>query len=125
VVVIVEPIFVIDDDADIRDSLADLLNDAGYPVRCFANGAQALDDLRHEGKASLIIFDLMMPGMDGWSFREEQRHDQRLAAIPVIAISAVADLEPPWPPSPRETTLLCKPVDLDLLLDRVAEEVRH
>lgn len=120
----VEPILVVDDDADIRDSLAELLVDEGYTVRCFASGDEALAHLRHDGKASLIILDLMMPGMNGWAFREEQQHDEKLADIPVIAMSAVADLEPPWPP-PGETTLMCKPVDVDVLLDRVAETVHH
>lgn len=118
---IVEPILVIDDDDDIRDSLAEILIDEGYSVRCFADCAQALEHLRHDGRASLIILDLMMPGMSGWTFREEQCHDERLASIPVIAMSAVADLDPPSP----ETTLLCKPVNLDQLLDEVAEQVHH
>lgn len=120
----VEPIVVIDDDADIRDSLAELLVDEGYTVRCFANAAEALQHLRGDGRASLIILDLMMPGMNGWTFREEQAHDEKLAEIPVIAMSAVADLEPPWPPS-RDATLLCKPVDVNVLLHRVAETVHH
>jgi CheY-like chemotaxis protein len=118
----VDPILVIDDDADIRDSLAEILSDEGYTVRTFANGAEALEHLRHEGTAaSLIILDLMMPGMNGWAFREVQSHDERLAAIPVITISAVADLDPPWPATP----MLCKPVNLDQLLDRVARQVHH
>src|SRR5206468_8081081 len=103
-----ERILVVDDDADIRDSLADILSDAGYEVRCFANGAEALDHLRREGAAALIILDLMMPGMNGWTFCEEQHRDERLAAIPVIAMSAVADLEPRWS-RPDVTSLMCKP----------------
>jgi DNA-binding NtrC family response regulator len=121
---VVEPILVIDDDADIRDSLAEILAEEGYTVRCFSNAAEALHHLQHDGKASLIILDLMMPGMNGWTFREMQQHDARLADIPVIAMSAVADLEPLWPSS-RDTTMICKPVNIDLLLDRVAESVHH
>jgi CheY-like chemotaxis protein len=115
----VDPIVVIDDDADIRDSLADILADAGYSVRTFASGAEALEHLRHDGAVSLIILDLMMPGMNGWAFREVQSHDEQLASIPVITISAVADLDPPSPATP----VLCKPVNLDQLLDRVAQQV--
>jgi CheY-like chemotaxis protein len=115
----VDPILVIDDDADIRDSLAELLRDEGYPVRCFANGATALEHLQRGACAALIILDLMMPGMNGWTFRELQQHDERLAAIPVIAMSAAADLEPPV----GETTLMSKPLDVDVFLDRVAEQV--
>ena len=119
----VDPILVVDDDADVRDSLAELLAEEGYEVRSFANAAEALEHLRHDG-ASLIILDLMMPGMSGWAFREAQARDARLAEIPVIAISAVADLEPPWPRWPA-ATLMCKPVNLDQLLDRVAAQVHH
>jgi CheY-like chemotaxis protein len=116
------PILVVDDDADIRESLAEILTDEGYSVRTFANGAEALAHLRRiGGHAALIILDLMMPVMSGWTFREEQSHDERLASIPVIAISAVGDLDPPSP----ETTTLCKPVNLDVLLDHVAAEVQH
>jgi CheY-like chemotaxis protein len=115
----VNPIVVIDDDADIRDSLAEILAGEGYAVRTFAGCAEALDHLRHEGTASLIILDLMMPGMTGWTFREVQSHDERLAGIPVITMSAVADIDPPSP----HTTVLCKPVNLDQLLARVAEQV--
>jgi CheY-like chemotaxis protein len=118
----VDPILVIDDDADIRDSLAELLNDEGYTVRCFADGAAALDHLRHDCRASLIVLDLMMPGMNGWTFRDVQKHDDRIAGIPVIAISALADLEPPWPPS-RGATLMSKPLNVDVFLDRVAKQV--
>jgi DNA-binding NtrC family response regulator len=116
-----DPILVIDDDADIRDSLAEILADEGYAVRTFSSGAAALDHLRHHGTACLIILDLMMPGMNGWTFREVQSHDARLASIPVITMSAVADLDPPSPATP----MLCKPVNLDLLLDSVAEQVHH
>jgi CheY-like chemotaxis protein len=117
----VDPIVVIDDDADVRDSLADVLSDEGYSVRTFARAAEALEHLRRDRHASLIILDLMMPGMNGWTFREVQSHDERIAWIPVITISAMADLDPPFP----ETPVLCKPVNLDLLLDRVAEQVHH
>jgi CheY-like chemotaxis protein len=116
-----EPILVIDDDADVRNSLADILMDEGYSVCCFANAAEALDHLRRDGRASLIILDLMMPGMNGWTFREVQKHDARLAEIPVITMSAVADLEPPS----LEAPLLCKPVDLAVLLDRIHHEVHQ
>jgi len=121
----VKPILVVDDDVDIRDSLAEILSEEGYPVRCCANGAEALDQLRNFGGASLIILDLMMPVMNGWTFREVQTHDARIASIPVITMSAVADLEPQSQPQQGGGLLLCKPVNLDKLLERVAERVRY
>jgi CheY-like chemotaxis protein len=118
----VKPIVVIDDDQDVREVLAELLIEEGYPVRCFCNGAEALADLRRDGNASLILLDLMMPVMNGWRFREEQTRDRRLAGIPVIAMSALAEVSPP--PLPRPLALLAKPFNVDKLLARIAERVR-
>jgi CheY-like chemotaxis protein len=118
----VKPIVVIDDDQDVREVLADLLVEEGYPVRCFRNGAEALADLRRDASASLILLDLMMPVMNGWRFREEQIRDRRLAGIPVIAMSALAEVNSP--PCPRPMALFSKPFNVDKLLARIAERVR-
>jgi CheY-like chemotaxis protein len=118
----VKPIVVIDDDQDVREVLADLLVAEGYRVRCFANGADALASLRRDSSASLILLDLMMPVMNGWRFREEQARDRRLASIPVIAMSACADLGPST--IPRPLALVAKPFNVDNLLARIAERVR-
>jgi CheY-like chemotaxis protein len=118
----VKPIVVIDDDADMREILTELLCEEGYAVRSFCNGAEALDDLRRDSDASLILLDLMMPVMNGWRFREEQTRDRRLASIPVIAMSAVADIE--RPPRPRPAALFAKPFNLEKLLARIAERVK-
>jgi CheY-like chemotaxis protein len=118
----VKPIVIIDDDEDMRSTLADLFSEEGYEVRCFTNGAEALSYLRRDADASLILLDLEMPVMDGWTFRREQERDRRLERIPVIAMSASADLGPPYPP--RAAAVFSKPMDVDQLVARVAEQVR-
>jgi CheY-like chemotaxis protein len=118
----VKPIVVIDDDEDVREVLAELLVAEGYPVRCFANGAEALASLQRDSSASLILLDMMMPVMNGWRFREEQTRDRRLARIPVIAMSALADVNPP--PTPAPVALVAKPFNVDKLLARIADGVR-
>ena len=90
-------------------------------MRCFANGAEALAALRRDASASLILLDMMMPVMNGWRFREEQSRDRQLASIPVIAMSALADVNPP--PVPRPLALVAKPFNVDKLLARIAERV--
>lgn len=84
-------VLVVDDDADIRDSLSDLLSEEGYDVLTAENGAQALDRLRASDGACVILLDLMMPVMDGIDFRSRQRQDPALASIPVIVVSASGD----------------------------------
>ncbi len=81
-------VLVIEDDPLIRDGVAELLRDDGYEVRTAVNGAEALASLRSAPLPDVILLDLMMPVMDGWQFRVEQKKDAQLARIPVIAMSA-------------------------------------
>jgi CheY-like chemotaxis protein len=62
----------------------------GYHVDCVANGQEALDQLRQsEEKPDLILLDLIMPVLDGYQFREEQKHDPDISNIPIVVVSAV------------------------------------
>jgi CheY-like chemotaxis protein len=84
-------VLVVDDNPEIRSSLKEVLEEEGYRVAGVADGREALDYLRTEERPQLILLDLMMPVMDGWQFRAEQRKNPTLASIPVIVISAMAD----------------------------------
>ena len=74
-------ILLVEDDADIRDAIAYLLTDEGYEVACASNGREALSYLHDGLTPSLILLDMMMPGMDGISFREAQALEPALASI--------------------------------------------
>lgn len=80
---------VVDDDADIRDAVADVLSDEGYPVELAGNGREALDALVGGAlKPSLILLDLMMPELDGWGLMAELQKRPDLSGIPVVVFSA-------------------------------------
>lgn len=81
-------IMIVDDDPDIRETLALLLEAEGHDVVCVADGKEALDQLRAGLRPCVILLDLMMPVMDGFQFRAEQQRDAALAPIPVVAITA-------------------------------------
>src|SRR5258706_12954853 len=81
-------LLVVEDDADIRDALDGLLSTEGFRIAGCSNGREALDWLRTSPKPDLILLDLMMPVMDGWQFRVEQKQDPALATIPILALSA-------------------------------------
>src|SRR5687768_14141295 len=81
-------ILLVDDDADIREALEELLVDAGHSIITAGNGRQALDVLAREPLPALILLDMMMPVMDGYEFLLEQRKDERLASIPVAVLTA-------------------------------------
>lgn len=118
-------ILVVEDDADISDVVATSLEDQGYAVVLAANGQEALEKLRNgSAMPDLILLDLMMPVMDGFAFREEQRSDPAIADIPVVLFSAHADL--------RNTAAelnavewLKKPVELATLLNVVERNSRQ
>jgi CheY-like chemotaxis protein len=110
-------ILVVEDDYTIRESIAELLQDEGFFVRCAANGAEALARLTVEDAPNLILLDLMMPVMDGWSFRQALRQDPRLARIPVIVLSGNA-LDP-GSAALAVDAYLSKPFEVDVLLAEV------
>ena len=83
-----QTIFVVDDDAAIRDSLRMMLETAGYAVRDFASAQSFLSD-PHLGGGCLIV-DIRMPGMGGLELQEELV--RRKASIPVIVMTGHADV---------------------------------
>ena len=87
-------IMVVDDDEDIRFAMSDTLEAEGYRVVLAEDGVDALAKLRAlEAPPSVILLDLMMPNMDGWEFRAAQRSDPALASIPVVILSADAQVK--------------------------------
>jgi CheY-like chemotaxis protein len=114
-------LLVVEDDPDIADTLAELLEDAGYRVATAGNGRIALDHLQLSPELpDLILLDLMMPVMDGWQFREAQQSDPRLAGVPVILLSASVKADQ----AAQELgvrALLRKPVDIEALLRAIAQ----
>ena len=85
-------ILVVDDDEAVLEALADFLAVSGYRVARASNGARALDYLRNNPPPALVVHDLVMPVMDGWRLRKEMKKDSAMAALPVIVISAVAEI---------------------------------
>jgi CheY-like chemotaxis protein len=107
-------VLVIDDDADLREALCEALNDAGYTTLQAGDGREALACLRAAPLPQIIILDLMMPIMNGWEFRDEQRRDPVLAAIPVVVMTASRDFDRP---ALAAADYLQKPVTLDVLFE--------
>lgn len=106
-----KPILVVDDDADIRETVADVLDHLGYSVITAENGRVALDLLRAGPPPALILLDLMMPDMDGWEFLSELRASPPFESVPVVILSAMDRAR-----GPAEAGYLRKPFDLDDLL---------
>jgi CheY-like chemotaxis protein len=116
-------VLIIDDDAAVRETLAEGLRLAGFDVAEAGSGAEGLRLLRADTQIGLVLLDLMMPEMDGWRFRYEQRMEPRLAAIPTIvttgaALADVVDGEL------KAQDYLLKPIGIQHLVSVVAHYVR-
>jgi CheY-like chemotaxis protein len=79
---------VVEDNADTRDAVTLILEAHGYAVASAGDGQDALDYLRAGYPVALIVLDLRMPIMDGWTFLREVQGDAMLRNIPVVAFSA-------------------------------------
>jgi CheY-like chemotaxis protein len=111
-----ERILVVDDDVDVRSAIAVLLEDEGFQVSCCGDGRRAWELLHVGPPPDLMILDLMLPGMDGWQLRAQQRADPDLRHIPVLAISADGG---PKAAAIHADAFLAKPVSADTLLHAV------
>ena len=108
---------VVEDDTSIRDTLELALTMQGYEVATAANGREAMALLRR-WRPDLIVLDLMMPVMDGWNFRVEQRR-AGYDDVPVLVLTAsrnAADSNDALGAAER----LQKPFDLRHLLDTIS-----
>lgn len=103
-------VLVVEDDADLRFLIGDIFRDVGCSVRDAEHGRQALDVL--EGwRPDVIVLDVAMPVMDGFTFLAQKRQVPDLTDIPVVVVSATAR-----GPIDGVEYVLAKPVDANQLL---------
>jgi DNA-binding response OmpR family regulator len=108
-------ILIVEDDAQLREMMAELLQFEGFDADVACNGQEALEKA-HEHPPHVIVLDMMMPVMDGWTFRAHQRFDAAIAHIPVVVLSA-APVE--RLANVRAAAVFQKPFDYDGLLSAI------
>ena len=85
-------ILILEDAEDICASMKELLEMEGFEVICASNGLEAMQYLDSTStRPDLILLDLMMPVMDGYAFRTEQKKRPELSTIPVVVMTAATD----------------------------------
>ena len=80
-------ILVVEDDAELLRMISKLLADMGE-VLTASDGLKAWDILQQGPAPSLVITDLMMPGMDGISLSAKMKEDNALSRVPIIMLTA-------------------------------------
>ena len=117
-------VMVVDDDPDLRETLTEVLVDNAYHVIGAANGQEALDLLHGTtSRPCVILLDLMMPIMDGRTFRLELMKEPGLSDIPVVVLSAHANLDAVLADIEVQAKLR-KPVEIEPLLALVDQHCK-
>ena len=88
-------VVVIDDERDVAEMLAFILQLEGHVVRTFSNGAEGLTSIL-ESPPTLVVLDVMMPGIDGLEVLRVLKSDAATARIPVVILSAMAGDQDVW-----------------------------
>lgn len=112
-------VLLVEDNAVNRDMLVRRLSRAGHIVIAAEDGQEALEKMRAD-KPAVVLMDMNLPVMDGWSASREARADPDIADIPIVALTAHA-ME-----SDREQALAAgcvdyatKPIDFPDLLAKI------
>lgn len=84
-------ILVVDDSLDILDIIRTLLESSEHEVITASDGEQGMEMAKSE-KPDLIILDIMMPKMDGYTFIKTKKRDEDIKNIPVIILTGKSEM---------------------------------
>jgi CheY-like chemotaxis protein len=111
-------ILIVEDDSECREPLVAILNARGYQAVGATDGHSALQRVHVEGcRPSVIILDLMMPGMDGHEFLRVRSSDPLLTSVPIIVLTATGTRRVAGPVA----AIIQKPYRLSHLLQTIEE----
>ncbi|ADO72351.1 response regulator [Stigmatella aurantiaca] len=88
-------VLLLEDDADVREAVAGVLEDAGFQVATAANGKEGLNVLAQNTSPCVIVLDLWMPVLSGREFLEQLREEPQKSALPVVLMTASDSTPPP------------------------------
>jgi CheY-like chemotaxis protein len=83
-------VLVVDDDARNIFALTTVLENCEMNVLSATNGRQAIETINNTPDLSVVLMDIMMPGMDGYETMREIRRDARYRTLPILALTAKA-----------------------------------
>lgn len=113
-------VFIVDDDASIRESLALLLSSVGYNVETFASAKKFIGMEPQPKGPACIVLDIKMPGLSGLDLQKEM--STRNYALPIIFITGHGDIPMSVKAMKRGAVdFLAKPFDDDELIEAVKE----
>jgi CheY-like chemotaxis protein len=103
-------VLLVEDDAELRDAVADVLRDQSCRVYAATDGQQALEILRAI-VPDVIVTDLVMPRVNGWELCAAVRSNRQLRETPIVVLSAFGDVQPL-----HDVRMIRKPLDVHALV---------
>lgn len=111
-------ILIVDDDSEISSLVQYTLESVGHQIQICDNGREVLNVL-HAYKPDLLILDVMLPGIDGYSLAGKITEDPETKNMPIIVLSALEPSRTMFQRFTQVTAFLTKPFNTDDLLEAV------
>jgi DNA-binding response OmpR family regulator len=112
-------ILVIDDDKAILALLKSYLETKGFQIDTALDGIEGLEQIKRK-TPDLIILDVMMPRMDGYTFLREIRKEVRFKSLPVVVLTAREMMREPFVQEGIKDYIV-KPIQPEELLEKIAK----
>ena len=112
-------ILIVDDELEIATALRSLIEPLGYQVEICSSGLEVLGAL-HSYKPDLMIIDVMLPGIDGYSLTSTISDDIEFSKMPIIVMSALEASRSMFERFTQVTAFFSKPFNTSDLLEAVA-----
>jgi CheY-like chemotaxis protein len=113
-------VLVVDDNKDVLDLIKFLLVKEGHQVVEAADGVEALERIQN-ARPDVIVLDVMMPNMDGFTLNARLEGDEELRRIPVIVLTAKGAMREVFEMAGNVTFFVEKPFDPSFLREKIQE----
>jgi len=115
-------ILVVDDDPEISSLVQYTLESMGHNVKVCENGRDVIDSIK-EFKPDLMVMDVMLPGIDGYSLTTKISEDPDMMKIPIIVLSALEPSRSMFSKFSQVSAFLTKPVNTDDFLEAIKNAI--
>ena len=115
-------ILVVDDDPEISSLVQYTLESMGHNVKVCDNGRDVIDSIK-EFKPDLMVMDVMLPGIDGYSLTTKISEDPDMMKIPIIVLSALEPSRSMFSKFSQVSAFLTKPVNTDDFLEAIKNAI--
>ena len=115
-------ILVVDDEPEMLELIRFTMEQNGYEVATCESGGLAWEAIV-DNKPDLLILDLMLPGLDGYSLQEKISKNEATQKLPIIILTALETMEPMFKKFPQVRRYMTKPFKDNELSKTVQEAI--